>query len=90
MTRKPPIIKITDLDFSYHEHPVLEAVNLEIQEGELGSIVGPNGGGKTTLLKLILGLLQPDRGRIEIFGETPEKGRRKIGYIPQHAHSQSP
>ncbi|MCD6534754.1 MAG: ABC transporter ATP-binding protein [Deltaproteobacteria bacterium] len=86
MNRKPPIIKITNLDFSYHEHPVLETVNLEIQEGELGSIIGPNGGGKTTLLKLILGLLQPDRGRIEIFGESPEKGRQKIGYMPQHAH----
>ena len=86
MNQKPPVIKITDLNFSYQEHPVLEAVNLEIQEGELGSIVGPNGGGKTTLLKLILGLLQPNRGIIEVFGEKPEKGRRKIGYMPQHAH----
>ncbi len=86
MSQELPVIKITDLDFSYQGYPVLEAVNLEIQGGDLGSIVGPNGGGKTTLLKLILGLLQPDRGDIEIFGETPEKARRKIGYMPQHAH----
>ncbi len=86
MSQRLPVIKITDLDFSYQEHTVLEAVNLEVQDGELGSIVGPNGGGKTTLLKLILGLLKPDRGRIEIFGESPEKARRKIGYMPQHAH----
>lgn len=86
MSHNIPIIKITDLDFSYQEHPVLKAVNLEITEGELGSIVGPNGGGKTTLLKLILGLIEPDNGGIEIFGENPEKARRKIGYMPQHAH----
>ena len=86
MNHKLPVIKITDLDFSYQEHPVLEAVNLEVSEGELGSIVGPNGGGKTTLLKLILGLLQPSRGTIEVFGEKPEKARRKIGYMPQHTH----
>ncbi len=86
MNPKIPIIKITDLDFGYQDHPVLEAVNLEVKEGELGSIVGPNGGGKTTLLKLILGLLKPSQGHIEIFGESPEKARRKIGYMPQHAH----
>lgn len=86
MSQESPVIKITDLNFSYQEHPVLEEVNLEVSEGELGSIVGPNGGGKTTLLKLILGLLKPDSGRIEIFGESPEKARRKIGYMPQHAH----
>ncbi len=86
MSQPLPIIKITDLDFSYHEHPILEAVNLEVQKGELGSIVGPNGGGKTTLLKLLLGLLQPNRGEIEIFGVSPEKARPKIGYMPQHAH----
>lgn len=86
MKQKSPIIRITDLDFSYQDHPVLEAVNLEVQEGELGSIVGPNGGGKTTLLKLILGLLKPDRGKIKVFGENPEKARLKIGYMPQHAH----
>lgn len=86
MSQKSPAIKITDLNFSYQEHTVLEEVNLEVSEGELGSIVGPNGGGKTTLLKLILGLLKPDQGRIEIFGESPEKARRKIGYMPQHAH----
>ena len=81
-----PAVSISQLDFSYHGFPVLEQVNLEVPEGELASIVGPNGGGKTTLLKLILGLLQPQRGRIEVFGRPPEKARREIGYLPQHAH----
>ncbi len=85
-TAQEPVIRIHDLNFSYREHPVLEKVNLEIEAGELASIVGPNGGGKTTLLKLILGLLTPDRGRIELFGEPPERGRRQVGYLPQYIH----
>jgi len=79
-------VKIRRLDFSYHGFPVLEQVNLEIPEGDLASIVGPNGGGKTTLLKLLLGLLQPLRGSIEIFGRPPAQACREIGYLPQHAH----
>ncbi len=85
MSSELPIIRIKDLYFSYHDNSVLEDVNLEIDKGELASIVGPNGGGKTTLLKLILGLLKPQQGTIEVFGTTPEKARRKIGYMPQQA-----
>jgi zinc transport system ATP-binding protein len=85
MNSEPPIINISKLNFSYNDNPVLENVNLEIVKGELASIVGPNGGGKTTLLKLILGLLKPVSGSLEIFGMTPAKARRKIGYMPQHA-----
>jgi len=81
-----PVIRITDLTFAYREHPVLEGVELEIPQGELASIVGPNGGGKTTLLKLILGLLRPGRGRIELFGKPPQEGRLKVGYLPQYSH----
>ncbi|MBN2810142.1 MAG: ABC transporter ATP-binding protein [Deltaproteobacteria bacterium] len=86
MNQDVSVIKITDLDFAYQDIPVLQNVNLEIRQGELSSIVGPNGGGKTTLLKLILGLLEPNRGQIEVFGVKPEKARQKIGYMPQHAH----
>ncbi len=85
MSPAPPIIKIDKLYFAYQDNPVLENVNLEIEKGELASIVGPNGGGKTTLLKLILGLLKPAGGTLEVFGRAPEKARRKIGYMPQHA-----
>ncbi len=85
MSLEIPVISIKDLNFSYSDNPVLENVNLKIDRGELASIVGPNGGGKTTLLKLILGLLKPGQGTIEVFGTTPVKARRKIGYMPQHA-----
>lgn len=79
-----PAILITDLWFSYDGHPVLKDVNLSIPQGDFVSIVGPNGGGKTTLLKLILGLLRPSRGEVQVFGLNPEKARPRIGYMPQH------
>ncbi|MBL7190234.1 ABC transporter ATP-binding protein [bacterium] len=78
------VIKFTDVSFAYGSVPILKNVNFTIAEREFVYIVGPNGGGKTTLLKLILGLLYPVKGKIEVFGEDPQKVRRKIGYSPQH------
>lgn len=78
-------IRIRDLDFSYNGTPILQGVNLEIMARDSLCIVGPNGGGKTTLLKLILGLLKPNRGEIEVLGLPPEKSRLRIGYVPQYA-----
>ncbi len=80
-----PAILINDLWFSYDGYPVLEDVNLSIPRGDFVSVIGPNGGGKTTLLKLMLGLLRPSRGEVQIFGLNPEKARPRIGYMPQHA-----
>ena len=79
------VIRIRDLDFSYNGTPILENVTLDIMACDSLCIVGPNGGGKTTLLKLILGLLTPNRGEIEVLGKTPEKSRLRIGYVPQYA-----
>jgi len=80
-----PIIEIKNVDFAYHSaEPVLEDVSLTLRAGESGCIVGPNGGGKSTLLKLMLGLLTPDRGTIRIFGKDPVSSRRSIGYMPQY------
>jgi zinc transport system ATP-binding protein len=81
----PPAIEIEDLWFSYDRRPVLREVNLRIEPGERVCMVGPNGGGKTTLLKLMLGLLSPDRGRVRIFGDSPAQARHGVGYTPQHA-----
>ena len=67
--KKNNIIEIKDLDFSYENNiPVLENVNLTFNELESACIVGPNGGGKTTLLYLILGIVKPSRGSITVFG----------------------
>ncbi len=79
------IIEIKDLEFRYEAGPaILENVNLTLRRGESGCIVGPNGGGKSTLLKLLLGLLEPERGTIRLFGLPPAEARSRIGYMPQY------
>ena len=78
-------IEIKNLNFSYDTVPVLEGVNLKVEHGEFATIVGPNGGGKTTLLKLLLGILKPAQGSIAVLGGKPEKTRLRVGYMPQHA-----
>ena len=78
-------IEVENLSFSYPLTPVLEDVTLAIPRGDFVCMVGPNGGGKTTLLRLILGLLKPARGTVRVFGRPPAEVRRRIGYMPQHA-----
>jgi zinc transport system ATP-binding protein len=80
------IIDIKDLDYAYNGEAVLEDVNLTVRQGDFTAIIGPNGGGKTTLVKLILGLLTPDRGTVRIDGTSPQKASRCIGYVPQNVH----
>jgi zinc transport system ATP-binding protein len=63
---------------------VLENVSFSVKRGEFIYVIGPNGGGKTTLLKLMLGLLPPDAGRIVVLGQAPPRANRRIGYLPQH------
>ncbi len=79
----PPAILIEELSFSYDGHPLLADVNLHISEGALVAIVGPNGGGKTTLLRLLLGFLKPTTGCISLFGHPPQSARSHIAYVPQ-------
>jgi zinc transport system ATP-binding protein len=64
---------------------VLERVNLVVEGNDFLGLVGPNGGGKTTLLRVLLGLLEPQQGRVLIFGEEPEIVRSRVGYVPQLA-----
>lgn len=79
------MIEICRLSFAYEGGGnVLEDVNLTVREGESAGIIGPNGGGKSTLLKLLLGLLTPQTGSIRIFGVSPAEARPKIGYMPQY------
>jgi len=79
-----PVISIKDVSFSYAGPPVLEGINLEIEDGEFLGVVGPNAGGKSTLLKLVLGLLEPVRGSVEVLGREPRLTSRKVGYVPQY------
>lgn len=79
-----PVVWFEDVTFAYNGDPVLESVNLKIERGDSVYVVGPNGGGKTTLLKLILGLLKPMRGEITVLGADPKDVRLRIGYMPQY------
>jgi zinc transport system ATP-binding protein len=76
-------VKVDRLNFKYGAAPVLTNVSFEIQEGEYVGIMGPNGGGKSTLLKLLMGFLEPESGSIKIFGENPDEARSQIAYVPQ-------
>jgi len=64
-------------------HTVLEDINLDVIEGDFLGLIGPNGGGKSTLLKILLGLIKPDRGEVRIFGLPPKEARKMVGYMPQ-------
>ncbi len=78
-------ISIQDLSFAYDSREILSNVNLEINSFDSICVVGPNGGGKSTLIKLIIGLLTPGSGTVRVFGKKPEEARRRIGYVPQYA-----
>jgi zinc transport system ATP-binding protein len=91
-------IEIEGVSFSYHGEKVLEDVGFSVARGDYLGIIGPNGGGKTTLIRIILGLLKPDTGSVRIFGGGAPHGvnvgathrvnggaRASIGYVAQHA-----
>jgi len=84
VTAADPVIELRDVGFSYGAAPVLEEVDLTVEAGEFLGIVGPNAGGKSTLLKLVLGLLEPQRGDIRVLGRPPRDASRHLGYVAQY------
>ena len=78
-----PLICFQKVFKSFGDTEVLNEADFDIETGEPLCIVGPNGGGKTTLLKLILGLEEPDAGSILVMGDSPRKSRGEMGYMPQ-------
>jgi zinc transport system ATP-binding protein len=82
-----PIIQISNVDFAYGQRLVLKHVSMSVTPGTTVGIIGPNGGGKTTLIKLLLGLLKPTRGQISVAGFSPTAAVRRgdvLGYLPQN------
>ena len=77
-------VKIKDLNFYYRKRKVLEDINLQVPHKSFLAIIGPNGGGKSTLLRLILGLITPFQGEVQVFGQDPRRARELMGYLPQH------
>ncbi|MBT3362690.1 MAG: metal ABC transporter ATP-binding protein [Chloroflexi bacterium] len=82
----PPedIIRLENVWMYYNDVPVLEDINLTIGHGDFLGIIGPNGGGKTTLLKIILGLIKPTRGELLYCKYSSQKGENLMGYVTQH------
>ena len=79
------VIRVAEVDFRYprQRREALSGVDFTVTGTEWVALLGPNGGGKTTLLRLLLGQLTPRRGRIEVLGGLPSRTRRRIGYVPQ-------
>ncbi len=77
------VISFQGVNFSYGKNKVLEDITFSIEKGDFAAIIGPNGGGKTTILKLILGLIHKEHGTLKVFGQDPAKNNLKIGYVPQ-------
>ena len=83
-----PVVRARGVYFGYGRGPaVLEDIDLTVERGEFVGIAGPNGGGKTTLVRLIVGLERPTAGSIELFGSPPDHAHRRsrLGYLPQRA-----
>jgi zinc transport system ATP-binding protein len=82
-----PVIEFSNVSFRYRDEPVLQDVSLVVNEGDFVGIIGPNGGGKTTLVRLALGVIRPTAGSVRLLGGVPEKTRIRAGYIPQETSS---
>jgi len=80
------VVEVLNLWFAFNGQTVLEDATFDIPAGDFVAMIGPNGGGKTTLMKLMLGLLKPDRGTVKVFGESPSAVSHRIGYVPQDVH----
>jgi ABC-type Mn2+/Zn2+ transport system ATPase subunit len=76
-------VSVQDVTGGYHGDPVIHDVSWEVPHGSLAAIIGPNGGGKSTLLKSLVGLVKPWHGRVFLFGQEPEQGRKRVAYLPQ-------
>lgn len=85
---RPVAVNVENLYVEIEGKTILEDINLKIYRGEIVAVVGPNGGGKTTFLKTLLGLINPTRGRVEIFGKPPKEAVKKhlVGYLPQRVN----
>jgi zinc transport system ATP-binding protein len=79
-------VEVKHLYFKYENEWVLEDISFTLKDKEFLAIIGPNGGGKTTLLKILLGFLKPSKGEVLIYSTPPKKAREIIGYVPQHTN----
>jgi zinc transport system ATP-binding protein len=80
------ILNLENISFAYDQFPILEDVSLQMQDGDFAALIGPNGGGKTTLIKIILGLLKADSGSVKLFNQPVSVSKKYLSYVPQYAN----
>lgn len=78
------IIDVQHVFFSYEDRLILQDANFSVNAGEFLGIIGPNGGGKTTLLKLLMGFLKPSKGTLTLFNASPKQSRKSMAWVPQN------
>jgi zinc transport system ATP-binding protein len=80
-------IELDNINYRYNDHPILEYISFSVNTGDYLGIIGPNGGGKTTLIRIMLGLLKPSSGTVRIFGQDIKNFNKRhlLGYVPQRA-----
>jgi len=81
-----PVVEVKNLTFAYESDIILDNINLRVDPLDFLAIIGPNGGGKSTLLKLMLGLEKAKQGSVKVFGEAPSKNLSLVGYVPQNTN----
>ncbi len=80
-----PVVELQGVNLALQGQVILDDVNLRVDAGDFLGLLGPNGGGKSMLVKVMLGLYPPDRGTVRLFGLPPQKARGRVGYVPQCA-----
>ena len=80
------VIEFENVSFDYDKTLVLKEVSFKVEQGEFIGVIGPNGGGKTTALKLMMGFLKPKCGKILTLNTSPKMARAQMGYVPQINH----
>lgn len=85
-TNNTTVLEVKNLSFAYDKELVLQDINLKVQERDFLALIGPNGGGKSTLMKLILGIYEIQKGSIDIFNQPSHKQISNIAYVPQNTN----
>ncbi len=83
--RTADVVRLSGVSVDYGGNTALEDVTLTVSGNDFLGIIGPNGGGKSTLLKVVLGLVPPSRGEVRLWDETPQRSSHRVGYVPQHS-----
>lgn len=86
MSNSQHAVEMKGVSLAFNGTPILDNVDLTVEHGDYLAVLGPNGGGKSTLLKVMLGLIQPDSGTVKILGCAPGQAGGRIGYLPQYTH----